>query len=139
MDQRGKIPDRQKKNPAWGMDVCVVFCCKDGSMERKKCDMKDEKDLNSTKMDQREKTPDRQKKKIPTRIRNFSLLQKPFRPTVVPNQPPIQWILLIFPGVKRPGHNFDHSPPPRSEVKNEWSYSLPLLPLMPSRCVQGQH
>jgi hypothetical protein len=30
-------------------------------MERK-CDMKDEKDLNSTKMDQRGKTPDRQKK-----------------------------------------------------------------------------
>jgi hypothetical protein len=27
--------------------------------------MKDEKDLNSTKMDQREKTTDRQKKKIP--------------------------------------------------------------------------
>jgi hypothetical protein len=27
--------------------------------------MKDEKDLNSTKMDQRGKTPDRQKKKIP--------------------------------------------------------------------------
>jgi hypothetical protein len=31
-------------------------------MERKS-DMKDEKDLNSTKMDQRGKTPDRQKKK----------------------------------------------------------------------------
>jgi hypothetical protein len=26
MDQRGKTPDRQKeKNPAGGMDVCVVF------------------------------------------------------------------------------------------------------------------
>jgi hypothetical protein len=25
MDQRGKTPDRQKKNPTWGMDVCVVF------------------------------------------------------------------------------------------------------------------
>jgi hypothetical protein len=26
MDQRGKTPDRQKKNPAGGMDVCVVCC-----------------------------------------------------------------------------------------------------------------
>jgi hypothetical protein len=25
MDQRGKPPDRQKKNPAGGMDVYVVF------------------------------------------------------------------------------------------------------------------
>jgi hypothetical protein len=25
MDQRGKTADRQKKNPAGGMDVCVVF------------------------------------------------------------------------------------------------------------------
>jgi hypothetical protein len=41
------------------MDVCVVFVYKDGSMESK---VKDEKDLNSTKMDQRGKTPDRQKK-----------------------------------------------------------------------------
>jgi hypothetical protein len=31
--------------------------------------MKDEKNLNSTKMDQREKTPDRQKKKNPDRGR----------------------------------------------------------------------
>jgi hypothetical protein len=26
MDQRGKTPDRQKTNPAGGMDVCVVCC-----------------------------------------------------------------------------------------------------------------
>jgi hypothetical protein len=25
MDQRGKTPDRTKKNPTGGMDVCVVF------------------------------------------------------------------------------------------------------------------
>jgi hypothetical protein len=25
MDQRGKTPDSQKKNPTGGMDVCVVF------------------------------------------------------------------------------------------------------------------
>jgi hypothetical protein len=40
--------------------LCLLY--KDGSMERKS-DMKDEKDLNSTKMDQRGKTPDRQQKK----------------------------------------------------------------------------
>jgi hypothetical protein len=39
--------------------LCLLY--KDGSMERKS-DMKDEKDLNSTKMDQRGKIPDRQKK-----------------------------------------------------------------------------
>jgi hypothetical protein len=39
--------------------LCLLY--KDGSMERKS-DMKDEKDLNSTKTDQRGKTPDRQKK-----------------------------------------------------------------------------
>jgi hypothetical protein len=26
MDQRGKTPDRQKKNPTGGVDVCVVCC-----------------------------------------------------------------------------------------------------------------
>jgi hypothetical protein len=40
--------------------LCLLY--KDGSMERKS-DMKDEKDLNSSKMDQRGKPPDRQKKK----------------------------------------------------------------------------
>jgi len=31
-----------------------------------------------------------------------------------------------FPGVKRPGHEADHSPPSSAEVKNAWSYT-PLL------------
>jgi hypothetical protein len=61
MDQRGKTPDRKKKNPTGGMDVCVVF------VERTviwnvKSDMKDERISNSTKMDQKGETPDRQKK-----------------------------------------------------------------------------
>jgi hypothetical protein len=50
MDQRGKTPDRQKKNPTGGMDVWVVFVVRTVA-----CDMKDEKNLNSTKMDQRKK------------------------------------------------------------------------------------
>jgi len=32
-----------------------------------------------------------------------------------------------LPGVKRPGREADHSPPPSAEVKNAWSYtSTPL-------------
>jgi hypothetical protein len=45
--------------------------------------MKDEKNLNSTKMDQKEKTPDRQKKKNPGRGKRFfstSLLLNGFFP-----------------------------------------------------------
>jgi hypothetical protein len=50
--------------------LCLLY--KDGSMERKS-DMKDEKDLNSTKMDQKGKAPDRQKKN-PTGGMNVCLL-----------------------------------------------------------------
>jgi hypothetical protein len=35
-----------------------------------------------------------------------------------------------FLGVKRPGHGFDHSPPPSAKVKTEWSYnSTPSISL----------
>jgi hypothetical protein len=37
--------------------------------------MKDEKDLNSTKMDQRGKTPGQEKKKIPVGARFFAAVQ----------------------------------------------------------------
>jgi hypothetical protein len=43
------------------MDVCVVFVERTVAW-KVKSDMKDKKDLNSTKTDQRGKTPDRQKK-----------------------------------------------------------------------------
>jgi hypothetical protein len=40
-------------------------------------------------------------------------------------QPPIQWVLEHFsPGIKRPEHEADHSPPSRAEVKS-WSYNSP--------------
>jgi len=29
----------------------------------------------------------------------------------------------LFLGVKRPGHEADHSPPSSAEVKNAWSYT----------------
>jgi len=41
-----------------------------------------------------------------------------------PTHPPIQWVPgALFPGVKRPGHEADHSPPPSAKVKNAWSYT----------------
>jgi hypothetical protein len=44
------------------------------------------------------------------------------RPTLPSTQPPIQRTLeALFPGVKRPGHEADHSPPSSAEIKNEWS------------------
>jgi hypothetical protein len=49
--------------------------------------MKDEKDLNSTKMDKREKTPDRQKKKKSRWGRDFP---HPSRPALRPTQSPIK-------------------------------------------------
>jgi hypothetical protein len=46
--------------------------------------------------------------------------------------PPIQWTpWAISLGVKRPGSEADHSPPPSAEVKNAWSYtSTPQYVLM---------
>jgi hypothetical protein len=44
--------------------------------------------------------------------------------TASPPQPPIQWVPgALSLGVKRPGREADHSPPPSAEVKNTWSYT----------------
>jgi hypothetical protein len=41
------------------------------------------------------------------------------RPALGPTQPPIQWVLeAVYPEVKRPGLEADHSPLSSSEVKN---------------------
>ena len=32
-------------------------------------------------------------------------------------QPPIQWVPGLSPGLKSPGHGFDHLPPPNAEVE----------------------
>jgi hypothetical protein len=46
------------------------------------------------------------------------------RPALGPNQPPNQWVLgALSPGVKRPGHEADHSPPTSAEVKKTWIYT----------------
>jgi hypothetical protein len=49
------------------------------------------------------------------------------RPTLGPTE-------VFSPGVKRPGHEVDHSPPKRDEVMNEWKcISIPP----PPKCLQG--
>jgi hypothetical protein len=45
------------------------------------------------------------------------------RPALGPTQPPIQWVTgALFPRVKRPGRESDHSPPFSAEVKKTWIY-----------------
>jgi hypothetical protein len=47
-----------------------------------------------------------------------------FRPALGPTHPPIQGIPgALFPAVKRPGREADHSPPSSAEVKNVWRYT----------------
>jgi hypothetical protein len=47
-----------------------------------------------------------------------------------PTQPLIQWVPgAPSLGVKRPGHEADHSPPLSAEVKNAWSYTSPPIRL----------
>jgi hypothetical protein len=60
--------------------------------------------------------------RVLVRSRIFSMSS---RPPLGPTQLPIQWA----PGVKRPGHGVDHSPPTSAEVKKTWIYTstLPLV------------
>jgi hypothetical protein len=46
------------------------------------------------------------------------------RPALGLTQPPVQWVLIaLFPEVKRPGREANHSPLSSAEVKNAWSYA----------------
>jgi len=47
-------------------------------------------------------------------------------------QPPIQWVLWFFPGVKQPGHEVDRSPASGAKVENVWCYAS-----SPSVCLHG--
>jgi hypothetical protein len=54
------------------------------------------------------------------------------RPTLVPTQPPIQWVPgVVSPGVMRQGGEADHSPPSCAEDKD--GGAIPPLPDMSSR------
>jgi hypothetical protein len=35
---------------------------------------------------------------------------------------PLNWFQVCFPGIKQKHHGLKHSPPSKTEVKNEWSY-----------------
>jgi hypothetical protein len=49
------------------------------------------------------------------------------RPAVGPSQPPIQWVQrAVYPGVKRPACEADHSPPSSADVRN--GGAIPPLP-----------
>jgi hypothetical protein len=53
------------------------------------------------------------------------------RPTLGPTQSPIKWVSGAFPpGMKRPGHEADHSPLSNAEFKN--GVAIPPLPLTSS-------
>jgi hypothetical protein len=55
------------------------------------------------------------------------LFSKMSRPALGPTQPHIQWVTKsVYPGVKRPAREADHSPPPTGEVKN--GGAVPPLP-----------
>jgi hypothetical protein len=57
-------------------------------------------------------------------------------PALGPTQPTSKWVSTnLSPGVKRPGHVIDHSPPPSVEVKNTWSYMS--TPPMCLRCADN--
>jgi hypothetical protein len=57
------------------------------------------------------------------RVKNF-VFSTSSRPTVESTQLPIQWVSrALYPGVKRPGREADHSPPASAEVKKIQIYT----------------
>jgi len=47
------------------------------------------------------------------------------------SQPPVQWVLGLFAGVRRPGRHVNHWPSSSAKVKNKWAYTnTPLYPFM---------
>ena len=59
----------------------------------------------------------------------------PSRPALGPTQPPIQWVLGLFPGLKWPGRGIDHPPPSGTRVKGRvdlylFSHSGPSWPIL---------
>jgi hypothetical protein len=53
-----------------------------------------------------------------------SLNHNPSRPALRSTQTPIQWVPeALFPGVKRPRREVNHSPPTNAEVKKIWIYT----------------
>ena len=72
----------------------------------------------------------RSRVRIPEEARSFP----PKRPDRLlrSTQPPMLWVTVIFPGIKRPGHEVNQSPPYSAEVKGEWNYTA-----IPPVCLLG--
>jgi hypothetical protein len=52
------------------------------------------------------------------------LLAAMSRPALGPTHSTVQWVpMALSLGVKKPGHEADHSPPSSAKVKNAWSYT----------------
>ena len=51
------------------------------------------------------------------------LFSKVSMPAAGPTQPPIQWVMCTFLGVKQPGCEANHFPPFSTEVRNVWSHT----------------
>jgi len=56
---------------------------------------------------------------MPAEARDLSLLQNVKTSSGAYPASPFQRLLRLFPGVKQPEHEGDHSPPFSAEVKNE--------------------
>jgi hypothetical protein len=55
---------------------------------------------------------------------NYFVFTTASRTALGPTQHPIQWVQRsLFPGVKRPGREADHSPPSSAEVGNVCDYT----------------
>jgi uncharacterized protein YjbI with pentapeptide repeats len=58
----------------------------------------------------------------------------PSRPTLGPNLYPLKWVLGLFPGVKRPGRDFEHPSTSSAEVEERivhlYSHSGPSCPVL---------
>jgi hypothetical protein len=58
---------------------------------------------------------------------SLCLFSKTTREAMGPTQTPITWVPPApFQGLKRLGHDIEHSRPSTAGVKNKWSYTLPL-------------
>jgi hypothetical protein len=61
---------------------------------------------------------------LPAEMMGIFLFATASGPALRPTQPPIQRVPgALFPGIKRPGREADHSPPSSADVKNAWNYT----------------
>jgi hypothetical protein len=71
----------------------------------------------------------------PGRVKNF-IFSTLSRPALGSTQAHIQWVTeALSPGVKRPGHEADYSPPTTAEVKKQWIYISTLPYAFMAQCL----